>query len=169
MTRRARWVTAALAAVTLIAVLAVLTFTSWLGGSTDQEATVNLKGYGANCDEPETKPEEKCWLPTQFDPQIRAGETVTLRSAWPMHGDAVEVACEVADGEVYSDGQGQSHRRWFGLLVPKDKADPTPVPGTSPNLGRVATSINGKFLVFVQASWVLVRGGEALDNCADIV
>jgi hypothetical protein len=157
------------AVIAFLAILGVLALTSNLQGSNKQEATVNLKGYGADCDEPETKPEERCWLPTQFDPQIRPGETVTLRNAWPMHGDTVEVACEVAQGEAYNDGQGKSHRRWFGLLAPKDKADPAPVPGTSPNLGRMPTSIDGKFLVFVQASWVLASGNGTRDNCADIV
>jgi hypothetical protein len=133
------------------------------------KALVDLKGFGATCDEPDTNPKERCWLPTQFEPKLRAGETVTLRDKWPLHGHSVDVVCEVLQGEEYSDGKGNLHYEWYGILVPKGKAEPNPVPRTSTNRGRMPTSIDGKYLVFVPASWLVVRGTGAMNDCADLV
>jgi hypothetical protein len=131
---------------------------------------VDLRDYDKNQDEnckDEDEPEEHCWLPTQHDPVIRVGETITLRDEWPRQDDGVEVAC-TSFGEEYRDGDGRTRVDWFGLLVPKDKIDSNPVPPNSPNLGRMPTSINGQLLVFVQAAWIVREPGK-LHDCTQIV
>lgn len=81
------------------------------------DATVSLSDFSATCRE------VACWLPTQWEPKLVKGETVSLRDKWPMDGMPVRVVCETT-GETYRDQTGQDTDAWYGILVPSDKLQP---------------------------------------------
>ncbi len=111
------------------------------------DAIVSLSDFSATCRE------VVCWLPTQFQPALVKGETVSLRDKWPMDGMTVRVVCETT-GESYSDQTGQSTNAWYGIEVPTDKLEPLK-PGTGPK----ALPKDDGWIGYVGAAWI--KGGSS--------
>lgn len=65
---------------------------------------------------------QKCWLPTQFQSRLVAGETVSTRDLWPLQGDTVLAYCRER-GERNRDLNGNSSDLWYGIVVPKEWLD----------------------------------------------
>lgn len=116
---------------------------------TEFETEVELKNAGTDCDL-----DPKCWLPTQFQPSLVAGESVSLFNQWPLKGDPVKVVCETS-GETLQDSTGKRSNRWFGILVPEEKID---------SANTKATRIEGGYLGYVSALWLTDKETTA-PNC----
>ncbi len=76
---------------------------------------VELNYANVACDQ-----DPHCWLPTQFQPSLVSGESVSLFHKWPAKGDTVGVICETT-GQSIRDYTGRTSDKWFGILVPTDK------------------------------------------------
>ena len=131
-------------------VLAVITplFCACSATPVEFETTVELKKAGADCDL-----DPNCWLPTQFQPSLVAGESVSLFNKWPLKGDTVKVVCETT-GETLQDSNYKQSDRWFGILVPEEKLD---------SADTKATRIEGGYLGYVSALWLADKGTTAPD------
>jgi hypothetical protein len=116
------------------------------------DATISLSDFSATCRE------VTCWLPTQFEPRLVKGETVSLRDKWPMDGMAVRVVCATT-GETYNDQTGQSTNAWYGIAVPADKLEP----GASIH-ARKAPDDNG-WIGFVGVAWINGGAGKQAPAC----
>jgi hypothetical protein len=110
------------------------------------DATVSLSDFSATCRE------VVCWLPTQWEPKLIKGETVSLRDKWPMDGMTVRVVCETT-GETYRDQTGHDTDAWYGILVPSDKLEPL-VHGVGPK----ALPKSDGYVGYVGAAWI--KGGS---------
>ena len=117
------------------------------------EAKVSLGDFSPTCRE------VVCWLPTQWEPKLVKGETVSLRDKWPMDGMTVQVLCET-NGEIYRDQAGQETDAWYGVLVPTDKLEPLK-PGTGPK----SLPVDGGYIGYVGAAWVDGGRGKQTPRC----
>lgn len=120
---------------------------------TSFEGMVSLKNFSTLCSE------QKCWLPTQFEPKLVEGETVSLRDQWPMDGMKVEVVCQTI-GQTYRDQTGQSRDDWYGINVPVDKLEPLK-PGSSP---KTLPKSDGR-IGYVGAAWIQGGAGKQATAC----
>lgn len=117
------------------------------------DATVSLSDFSATCRE------VACWLPTQWEPKLVKGETVSLRDKWPMDGMSVRVVCETT-GETYRDQTGQDTDAWYGILVPSDKLQPL-----SPGTGPKALPKSDGYVGYVGAAWIKGGSGKRAPAC----
>jgi len=138
--------------------------TAGMGPSSNSfKGTVNLRDYGSDCD----SPDEFCWLPTQFDPVIVSGQTVSERetipgrngNGWPKQDDMIDVLCKTT-GQEYQDVNRVKHTDWYGVGVPNDKLEPNP--GTN----KKPLKLDQGYLAYVQAAWVAGGANEHLLDCS---
>jgi len=125
------------AAAVCMATAALLTACS--ATESEFETTVELKNAGTDCDQ-----DPDCWLPTQFQPSLVSGQSVSLPNEWPLKGDDVKVICETK-GETLVDSRQRKSDRWFGILVPTDKLNP---------VSAAAEAIDDGYLGYVSALWL---------------
>jgi hypothetical protein len=110
------------------------------------KTTVELKKASPDCDV-----DPRCWLPTQFQPSLVKGESVSLFNEWPAKGDQVKVICETT-GEKLVDYTGRGSRKWYGILIPTDKVSAT---------NTKAHPVKGGYLGYVSALWLANKQSSA--------
>lgn len=123
-----------------------ITLSACSGSPTEFQTTVELADAGPDCDA-----DPKCWLPTQFQPSLVGGESVSLFNEWPTKGDEVTVICETT-GEQLVDYAGRESDKWYGILVPDDKLSET---------GSKAHPAKDGYLGYVSALWLAKKDTTA--------
>ena len=131
------------------AVLALIMLVTTACATHEEKAPEPSEPRVAITDFSETCKRETCWLPTQFEPRLVGGQSVSLHNQWPMDGDTVRVVCQTK-GDAYRDTTGTELRQWYGIFVPADKASPEALDGTYPE----ARPIQDGYLGFVGVSWI---------------
>ena len=124
-----------------IGVVAVVLLTACSSPPPEVAFTLKVELHYANpaCDQ-----DPHCWLPTQLQPSLVSGESVSLFNKWPAKGDSVEVICETT-GQSIRDYTGQTSHKWFGILVPTDKVVDS---------NTRAKKLEGGRLAYVSAAWL---------------
>ena len=115
------------------------------------DTTVSINNFSPEC------MKVKCWLPTQFEPRLVKGQSVSLFNTWPMDGDTVHVLCETVGG-TFRDTDGNNVNEWYGIFIPSEMA----VMKDHPNLkDAYAKPVEGGFVGYVGKPWLTDVGAIA--------